>query len=134
MKMVKYDGLISAIFAFVSQLPLFYIYLSVKGEILMENVGILLASFILTMLGFSLLGFLLSDHLREILTPKHEAEATLLAILIITGLYFIGFFWLLVEIKAYVVIGETFIWGFITSQVVPIIILLLFVTILSSPE
>ncbi len=119
-------------FAILSQIPLIYIYIAAEGVLYLESTVILLISSFLAIGGFYLLGIMLAEYIWERITPKHEMEPPLLAAFSSLVLYFIGFFWLLFEVKPFSTAGETFIWYFVLSQLLPVVILLLIVAILSS--
>lgn len=119
-------------FAILSQIPLVYIYIAAEGVLYLESTVILLISSFLAIGGLYLLGIMLAEYLWKRITPKHEMEPPLLAAFSSLVLYFIGFFWMLMEVKPFSTPGETFLWAFVLSQLLPVVVLLLIVTILSS--
>lgn len=132
--MDKLEDTIVITFMILAQIPPIYIFIEVKGGIYLEDVPILLTNFILTVAGLSLIGLMLSAYFRKTFTPKSIYEPPLLAVLSTHVIYFIGFFWVLLETKPYVSIEENFIWCFLLAQLLPLFFTLILVALLTSPE
>lgn len=132
--MVDREKTVITFFALLSQALPIYLYTAVKGGIPVEDISVVLTSTTLAVVGLSIITILLSDHLKEKLTLKHYLEAPLLSTFFVTLMFFTGFFWLFVEVKPYISIETDFLWLFILSQILPIVILFIFITIFSSSE
>lgn len=132
--MTRFERLILVIFATLSQIPPYLVFVGIKDQIELESLGVLLSSLGLSILGLYFLAFLLLQYLRGKLTPKNELELPLLAAFFTSLFYFIAFFWLIVEIKTYLTVGGNIIWLFPLAHLLPIVVSLVLVALFSSPE
>lgn len=132
--MTRFERLILALFATLSQVPPYLVFVGIKDQIELESLGVLLSSLGLSILGLYFLAFLLLQYLRGKMTPKNELELPLLAAFFTSLTYFIAFFWLIVEIKTFLTVRGNIIWLFPLAHLLPIVVSLVLVALLSSPE
>lgn len=134
MERIRLDQLILALFATLSQVPSGLVFISIKDQVELETLGVLLSSLSLSILGFYFLAFFLLNYLRGVMTPKNELELPFLAVLFTSLIYFSAFFWLFFEVKNHFTILGNIIWIFPLAHLLPIIVPLILIAFLSAPE